>query len=417
MESVPNEAERKVGPAPQDLRHGPSAPRRRWILVAVGIVVLAGIFFAVRRTSAPSGAKKGPDAQARAVPVSAAPATRRDVPITLEGLGSIVAYKTVTVRPQVDGRLDQVLFREGQEVRAGQVLAQIDPRPFQAQLHQAEGARARDAAQLASAKVDLERYRALAKEKLIPQQQADQQTGLVGQLEGAVQVDDAAIETARLALEYSRITSPVDGVTGIRIVDPGNVVHAADQGGIVIVTQLDPIAVIFTLPQDHLPEVVEAMNQGTLAVDVFGRDGATRLGSGRLELVDNQINQATSTMRLKAVLTNPRHVLWPNQFVNARLRLSVRKGALVVPATAIQRGPNGTFLFVIGADSTVAPRAVEVASTAGDIAVISSGLTDGERVVVDGQNQLRTGSKVQIREPGKPPEQAKAGEPPKAPAR
>jgi multidrug efflux system membrane fusion protein len=417
-----HEAEAKIGPAPQELRPHAPAPRRRWILALVGLVVLAGIFLAVRRASAPTAARKGPEPQARAVPVSAAPAARRDVPVSLEGLGSVVAYKTVTVRPQVDGRLEQVLFKEGQVVRAGQVLAQIDPRPFQSQLHQAEGARARDAAQLASGRLNLERYKALAKDKLIPQQQADDQAGVVGQLEGAVQVDDAAIENARLALEYSRITSPIDGVTGIRIVDPGNVVHAADPGGIVIVTQLDPIAVIFTLPQDHLPEVVEAMGQGALAVDVFARDGTTLLGSGRLELIDNQINQATSTIRLKAVLPNPRHVLWPNQFVNARLHLSVRKGALVVPATAIQRGPNGTFLFVIGADSTVTPRAVEVASTSADVAVIARGLEEGERVVVDGQNQLRTGSKVQVREPGKPAEQAKAVEPtkppePRAPAR
>ena len=401
MDPVIHEAPR--GPARESPRDAPPR-RRRWILAVVGVVALGAVFWLVRRSSsgAPAGAKR-PDAAARPVPVAAAPATRRDVPVNLEGLGNVVAYRTVTVKTQVDGRLDQVLFKEGQLVRAGQVLAQIDPRPFQAQLHQAEGARARDAAQLASARLNLERYRALAKEKLIPQQQADDQVGVVGQLEGAVRVDDAAIETARLNLEYSRITSPIDGVTGIRIVDPGNVVHAADPNGIVLVTQLDPIAVVFTLPQDDLPAVSEAMSQGPLPVDVFARDGSTLLGTGRLELIDNQINQATSTMRLKAIFANPRRVLWPNQFVNARLRVAVRKGALVVPATAVQRGPNGIFVYVIGPDATVTPRPVELAATAGDVAVVARGLAEGDQVVFDGQNQLRPGSRVVAREAGKAP--------------
>lgn len=409
MHELPPEPAREVTP---------SAPRRsrRWLLAIVGLIALGAIFWGLRRGfSGPAsgpGAAKRPDAQARPVPVAAAPAVRRDVPVYREGLGSVVAYRTVTVKTQVDGRLDQVLFKEGQLVRAGQVLAQIDPRPFQAQLHQAEGAKARDAAQLASARLNLERYRALAKEKLIPQQQADDQVGVVGQLEGAVRVDDAAIETARLNLEYSRITSPTEGVTGIRIVDPGNVVHAADQNGIVLVTQLDPIAVVFTLPQDDLPAVSEAMGQGPLTVDVFSRDGSTLLGTGRLELIDNQINQATSTMRLKAVFPNPRRVLWPNQFVNARLRVSVRKAALVVPATAIQRGPNGLFVYVIGPDATVTPRPVELAATTGDVAVVARGLQEGDQVVVDGQNQLRPGSRVVAREAGKAPSAPGGGAPP-----
>jgi len=398
MEPLSNEAH--GGLAPAELRPAPPR-RRRWIAFAVALLALVALFVVVRRASTPA-AKKGPDpAAARAVPVSAATVARRDVPVALDGLGNVVAYRTVTVRSQVDGRLEQVFFKEGQTVKAGQVIAQIDPRPFQAQLHQAEGARARDAAQLASGKLDLERYKALVKDNLVPQQQVDQQAGTVGQLEGAVRVDDAAIETAKLNLDYSRIASPVDGVTGIRLVDPGNIVHAADPGGIVLVTQLDPVAVIFTLPQDFLPAVVEAMGQGALAVDVFARDGTTLLGTGKLELIDNQINQATSTIRLKAVFPNPRRVLWPNQFVNARLHLSVRKGALVVPASAIQRGPNGSFVFVVGADSTVSARPVEVASTANDVTVIGRGLEEGEKVVVDGQNLLRVGAKVAVREAGK----------------
>jgi multidrug efflux system membrane fusion protein len=388
-------------PAPPAATAATPPRRGRWLALGLALVAVAAVLWLVRRsTSGGPAARPGPAAAApaRAVPVVAAPAVRSDVPVTLEGLGSVVAYRTVTVKAQVDGRLDQVFFREGQPVRAGQVLAQIDPRPFESQLHQVEGARARDAAQLAAAKVNLERYRTLARQNLIGQQQADDQAALVAQLEGTVRVDDAAIESARLNLAFTRITSPTDGVTGIRIVDPGNVVRASDQNGIVLVTQIDPIAVVFTLPQDQLPAVAEAMARGPLQVDVLGRDGATLLGAGRLELIDNQINQATGTMRLKAVLPNPRRVLWPNQFVNARLHLSVHQGALVVPGTAIQRGPSGVYVYVIGADATVAPRPVEVAASAGDLVVIGRGLAEGERVVVDGQNQLRPGSKVAARE-------------------
>jgi multidrug efflux system membrane fusion protein len=399
VDPMPDRGEGAGGPA---LRPpGTPARRRRWVLVLVGLVALAGVLWALRRTTSGAPARAADPQASRPVPVTAAPVVRRDVPIYLEGLGNVVASKTVTVRAQIDGRLDQVLFTEGQAVRAGQALALIDPRPFQAQLHQAEGALARDQAQLASARLNLERYRPLAQEKLIPQQQVDDQAATVGQLEGTVQIDRAAIEVAHLNLDYARIASPVDGVTGIRLVDQGNVVHAADPGGIVIVTQLDPVAVVFTLPQDNLPAVAEAMAKGALAVEAFSRDGATLLGTGALTLVDNQINQATSTIRLKAAFPNPRHLLWPNQFVNARLRLAVRPGALVMPATAIQRGPNGTFVYVIGSDATVSPRPVEPETTQGDLVLVARGLQEGEQVVVDGQNQLRPGSKIVARDPAK----------------
>jgi multidrug efflux system membrane fusion protein len=379
---------------------------KRWWMLVVAVVVVAAVLWTVRARSSRSApaaqARGGAGDQARAVPVAAAPVTRRDVPIFLDGLGNVAASYTVAVRAQVDGRLQDVVFREGQEVKRGQVLAQIDPRPFQIQLHQGEGALARDEAQLVGARKNLERYRALVADKLIPQQQVDDQAALVGQLEGAVQMDKATIETARLNLDYARITSPIDGVTGVRLVDPGNIVHATDQNGIVIVTQLDPIVVFFTLPQDHLSEVFEQLARGPLAVDVYSRDSATRLGTGQLKVVDNQINQATSTLRLKAVVRNQTHLLWPNQFVNVRLLVTTKKNALAMPAIALQRGPAGTFVYVIGADSTVQPRPVELETTQGDLAVVAKGLAEGDRVVVDGQNQLRPGSKVAARDAGKP---------------
>lgn len=392
-------------PAPSPAPARTSSRRRLAMALAVVAVILVAAVVVLRSRHAGSGVPPGrsPDAQARPVPVAAAAVARRDVPIFLDGLGNVTAFKTVTVKSQVDGRLDQVLFREGQVVRRGQVIAQIDPRPFQIQLRQAQGALARDQAQLKNARLTVERDRQLVAQRLIAQQQLDADVALAGQLEGAVQIDQAAIETARLNLDYARITAPIDGVTGIRLVDPGNVVHASDASGIVVITQLDPIAVLFTLPQDQLTPVSEQLTRGQLPVDAYSRDGSTLLGSGQLALIDNQINQATSTIRLKAIVPNPRRLLWPNQFVNVRLRLTTHTGALVMPATAIQRGPAGTFVYVIGSDMTAAPRPVEIASMQGDIAIVSRGVQEGERVVVDGQNQLMPGSRVVAREQGKAP--------------
>jgi len=393
--------ERTLDAASHDTVPPPTRRRRSpWLALGALAVVAIAAAWAIRR-GAPAGgaaAQAARDTAARPVPVAAAAAARRDIPLDLDGLGTVIAFRTVTVRPQVDGRLEQVLFQEGQAVKAGQVLSQIDPRPFQIQLKQAEGALARDQALLQSAHRDLERYHALASENLIAQQQADAQVATVGQLEGAVRIDQAAVDSAHLNLDYARITSPVDGVTGLRQVDPGNVVHASDPTGLVIVTQLDPIAVVFTLPQDQLPAVAAAMAAGPLSVDVYGRDGNALVGSGRLEVVDNQINVATSTVKLKAVLPNPNHALWPNQFVKARLHVSVQKGALVVPATAVQRGPSGSFVYVIGADATATPRPVELGATPGDLVVLTRGVSEGEQVVVDGQSQLRAGSKVAVRD-------------------
>lgn len=356
----------------------------------------------------------------RVVPVIATQVERRDVPVFLEGLGNVVAFKTVAVRPQVDGRLEKVLFREGQAVKQGEVLAQIDPRPYLIQLHQAQGAHARDSAQLKAVQLNLERYKDLRARKLIAQQQVDDQSAQVGQLEGAVRIDQAAIESARLNLDYARILAPIDGVTGIRQVDPGNLVRASDPTGIVVITQLDPISMVFTLPEDELPRIAPQLSRGELPVEAWSRDGRTRLAVGKLGLVDNQINAATATVRLKAIFDNPQHLLWPNQFIKARLQLTTRKDALVVPSTVVQRGAEGAYAYVINQDQTVAPRAVEIELAQGDQTLISKGLAEGEQVVVDGQAQLRAGAKVLPRPLAaqKPPLQHPAGDAPRVgPAR
>jgi multidrug efflux system membrane fusion protein len=351
-----------------------------------------------------AGPKGGAGAD-RPVPVLLATAATRDVPITLEGLGTATAYKTANVRSQVDGLLQKVIFREGQTVKQGEQLAQIDPRPFDIQLHQAQAALARDSGQLRGAERDLVRYEAVVTKQLIPQQQVDDQRATVEQLRGAVQGDEATIENAKLMLEYARIKSPIAGVTGVRQVDPGNLVHATDATGIVVVTQLDPIAVIFTLPQDDLSRVAAAQataqaagkGGGGLVVQALTRDGAQALATGTLEVIDNQINTATATIRIKAIFPNPNRRLWPNQFVKTRLELTVRKGALVVPAVAVQRGPQGTFVYVASPAGTAEPRPVAVDVIEGDQALLTKGVGAGEQVVIEGQNQLRPGAKIAVR--------------------
>jgi multidrug efflux system membrane fusion protein len=314
--------------------------------------------------------------------------------VYLEGLGNVLPIAQVTVKTQVDGRLDKVLFTEGQMVQKGDALAQVDPRPFTIQLHQAEAALLRDNAQLRNAHLNLERYKTLRQQSLIPQQQVDDQQTMVDQLNATVRADQTQIENAKLQLDYAHIVSPIEGVVGVRQVDPGNLVHVSDANGIVVVTQLDPIAVLFTLAQDDLPRVSKQLAAGEVPVDAFSRDGMQRLGEGKLAVIDNQVNAQTATIRLKATFPNPTRALWPNAFVKARLLLETKKGVLVVPATAVQRGPQGTFAYVVEPDNTVTSRTVEVESTEGDKAIIAKGLVPGEQVVTDGQNQLRPGAKV-----------------------
>jgi multidrug efflux system membrane fusion protein len=297
-----------------------------------------------------------------------------------------------------------VHFREGQAVASGDLLAEIDPRPFQVQLAQAEGARARDQALLANAKVDLQRYRALVKDDSIPRQQLDTQEALVHQYEAAIAIDQGQIDAAKLDLVYSRVTAPVGGRIGLRLVDPGNIIHASDTGGIALVTQLRPIDVVFTVPEDALPAVMAKVRAGEhLAVEARDREGTHRLASGTILTVDNAIDPATGTVRVKAEFPNDDESLFPNQFVNARLELEVRHGATLVPEAAVQRGTQGTFVWVVKDDDTVEMRPVTIGVTEGPDASIDAGVAAGDRVVVDGAEALRPGSRVTVQARRPPP--------------
>ncbi|MFT3775513.1 MAG: efflux RND transporter periplasmic adaptor subunit [Minicystis sp.] len=394
-------------------------PKRQKNLLRA-VVVLAvlgggGWLANTRLREARAAGKEGGGQADRVVPVVVTKVAQHDMPVYLDGLGNVVASATVTVRPQVDGRLDRVLFREGQEVKKGDVLAQIDPRPFQNQLHLAEAALARDRAQLAGAQRNLDRYSEMRKDGLSSQQQVDDQRATVAQLDATTRADAAQIESAKLNLDYARVTAPIDGVTGVRLVDAGNVVRSGDASGLVVITAIDPIAVIFTLPQDDLPRIGKQLAQGPVRVEALSRDGSTKLATGTIALVDNQINQATATIRLKATFENPTRALWPNQLVKVRVLLTTRAGALVVPSAVVQRGPQGTFAYVVGADEKAAVRPIQIEGGDGELTVVTSGLAAGDQVVVDGQYQLKPGAKVSTRPEGGGPGGGKEGKEGKAP--
>src|SRR5579872_2426416 len=343
------------------------------------------------------------------VQVTVAPALRQDLPIYLTGLGSIEAYYTVSVKSRVDGQLVDVKFKEGETVKKGALLAVIDPRPYQVQLDQAQAQLFKDQASLRDARLNYQRYKDLLQNSgAMSQQQVDTQQATVDQLDGTVRNDQAAIENAKLNLIYCHITAPVTGRIGLRLVDPGNIVHATDTNAMFVITQLQPIAVLFTLPEDNLQVVSKRMAKGTLEVDAFSRDDQTKLATGKLLTIDNQIDQTTGTGRLKAVFDNKDNALWPNQFVNARLLLETRNNSTTVPAAAIQRGPQGTYVFVVKSDNTVDVRDVTVGFTQDNLSVIASGISPSDVVVTDGQDKLQQGSKIETRPaaPGTRPQSA-----------
>ena len=359
-----------------------------------GVVLCVSTVLSLTIGCSSSGTKVAAGASPQAIQVAVASVERRDMPVYLSGLGTVTAYNTVSVKSRVDGQIVQIAFTEGQPVKQGDLLIVIDPRPFQVAVEQTEAALARDQAQLKNAKIDYDRYQGLFKEGVIAQQQYDAQRALVGQLEGTVQADQAAIDNAKLNLTYTRITAPVSGRVGLRQVDIGNMVHASDTNSLVVLTQLQPIAVIFTLPQEVLPRVAQRM-QGPLEVDAYSQDDTTKIATGRLLTIDNQIDPTTGTGKLKAVFENRDNALWPNQFVNARLLLETKKNATVIVAAAVQRGPQGTFAYVVKADNTVEVRPVKVAFTVGALSTIDSGVNPGETVVTDGQDKLQNGSRVE----------------------
>jgi membrane fusion protein, multidrug efflux system len=363
---------------------------RAWLLGSVAaLATLTWLWFPDRRTDA---APRDPGGQTIAVDI--APVKRADVPVYLDGLGTIQAFNTVTVTARVDGQLQKIAFEEGKMVNKGDLLAQIDPRPFQAALGQALAAKAKDTAQLQSAKADLERYVTLAPENLASKQILDAQRATVAGLEAQIQGDQASIDNAQTQLQYTTITSPIQGRTGIRRVDVGNNVHATDINGIVVVTQLQPISLIFTLPEDTLPVIGNALSAGSVTVAALSRDATVELDKGTVTLVDNQIDQTTGTIRIKAVFPNTQNKLWPGQYVDARVLVRTDRGALTIPAAAVQRGPDGMFAYVVKGDSTVEMRSLKVGLESGPVMVIHEGLKEGEQVVTSNQYRLQPGARV-----------------------
>lgn len=434
-----------ANPGPSPLGEPPvrdaSTPKsHRWLWI-VALVVLVALGFWYFRGNHASTEAQGPAASGGAgrgqgrqgggpgglvVPVVVATAQRGDLPVYFNGLGTVTAFNTVTVHSRVDGQITKINFQEGQFVHQGQSLLEIDARPYQVQLEQAEGQLAKDQAQLRDVQVNYERYQLLYKEGVIPKQQLDTQGAQVGQFEGSIKADQGVIDSAKLQLVYSRVIAPISGRIGLRLVDVGNIVHASDTNGLLVITQLQPIAVIFALPQDQLPQVATKLRNGQqLVVDAFDRDDTDKIESGKLLTIDNQIDTTTGTYKLKAVFNNDRNTLFPNQFVNVHLLADVKKDLMIVPASAIQRGPQGTYVYVVQNGNTAKIQAVTVAQTAATTVGLSAGLNPGDVIVVDGQDKLQDGSRVNPssapaaaanpQNANSAPQQTPTGNPPSAP--
>jgi len=376
-----------------------------WLLI-VGAIAIGIWYFRGSRNASQAADSSAPAAPGKSrgagggmagftVPVVVATAQHGDLPVYFNGLGTVTAFNTVTVRSRVDGAIVKINFTEGQFVHQGDALVEIDPRPFQVQLEQAEGQLAKDQAQRKDAEVNLQRYKELFQEGVIPQQQLDTQAALVGQFDGAIKADVAAIDNAKLQIVYAHITAPISGRVGLRLVDMGNIVHASDTNGLLVITQLQPISIIFTLPQDQLPQVNAKLRSGAqLSVEAFGRDDTAKIATGKLLTIDNQIDPTTGTYKLKSIFNNEDNSLFPNQFVNIHLLVDTKHDLTIVPAAAIQRGPQGTYVYAVGGDNVVKIRPVSIAQTTGSSIGLSAGLNNGDVVVIDGQDKLQDGSKV-----------------------
>jgi len=367
-----------------------SKNQKRAVLGGLGLAALLVLTWRIVHKSADAASRAAP----QAIAVDTAAVSHADVPIYLQGLGTVQAFYTVTVTARVDGELQKIAFTEGQNVRKGDLLAQIDPRPNQAAYDQALATKAKDASLLANAKRDFDRYTLLQPQNLASKQTVDTARALVDQLAAQLQVDQAIIDNARTQLDYTRITSPINGRTGIRLIDPGNIVRAAGTTGIVVVTQVQPISVVFTLPEEELSAVGAALALGPVPVTTLSRDGNTELDRGTLALIDNEIDQTTGTARLKATFGNANNTLWPGQYVNARVLVRTERNALTLPSAALQLGPNGPFTYVIKDDSTVEVRALKIGDESGGLVVIKDGLALNERVVTSNQYRLQQGAHV-----------------------
>jgi membrane fusion protein, multidrug efflux system len=398
---------------------GPGKPKKRGLIWVVFLLIIAGVAgYAVWQAGQPAagpqktqggggggrgggGGGGGRGAPLGPVPVVVTKVTRSSIPVVLPGLGNVSPFYTVTVKSRVDGQFMKADFNEGDLVKEGQTLIELDPRPYQVQLDIAEATLAHDQALLDNAKVDEKRYRELVKTDAIPGQQLDTQVALVAQYEGTIKQDQAAIESAKLQLVYAKITAPITGVVGLRLVDPGNIVHAADATGVITITQLQPIAVLFTIPEDSLPQVTQKLRAGAkLPADAYNRDNSQKLASGTLVTLDNQIDNTTGTSKLKAVFDNKDNRLFPQQFVNIRLLVDTLTNQLIVPNVAVQNGQQGTFVYVVDDDSIVHLKTVKVGITTEASADILSGISDGDRVVVDGTDRLIEGATVRVRKAG-----------------